>query len=735
VCFAHEGSLRGIISNSQTTKPLDGASVYINDLSKSAVSNGFGQFMMIHIKPGNYKVIITHLGFENIERDIKIEDGITTDLTIAMNEVAANLSEVTINSTKPQSLTTISDIDIKLRPINSSQDMMRMIPGLFTSQHQGGGKAEQMFLRGFDLDHGTDINVSVDGMPVNMVSHAHGQGYADLHFLIPEMVQTMNFGKGPYQIDKGDFTTAGFAEFKTYNYLDNSFVKLEGGMYDHFRTVAAIDLLNGHNGDGKNSAYIAGDYTYNRGYFDQSQNFNRLNLMGKFTSQLASDKRLTMSFTAFGSQWDASGQIPERAVSEGLIDRFGQLDQETGKTSRYNFNIEYLQSINVNSTFKSNAYVCYYDFSLISDFTFFLKDSINGDRIHQKEKRILTGYNAAYTSDYHLGSMRMKTELGLGFRFDDVMNDELSHVDANYNLLNRLAYGDVLETNMFAYANQTFYLTPKLALNAGVRMDYFINEYKDKLPVDVAESSYGGGKLSPKAGAYYNFNNKARLYFNYGSGFHSNDTRVVVAQKGKDILPNANSYDLGVTLKPIPKLLFNGALWMLDLQSEFVYVGDEAEVEPSGRTRRMGVEASLRYEVLKWLYLDGDINYTKARFRDEPVGQDYVPLAAKLTAIGGVTFKYNKWIASVRFRHMGDRPANEDNSVIAKGYTVFDAVLNYKIKRFEFGAQIENLFNTQWNEAQFDTESRLQNEAMPVSEIHFTPGTPFAFKLTAMVSF
>jgi hypothetical protein len=735
VVFAHEGSTRGNISNSQSGKPLEGVSIYIKELRRSAVTNGFGQFMIMNLQPGDYNISVTHVGFESIEMSLHIDDGVTTDLNIVMNIISANLQEITINSEKPQSLTTISDIDIKLRPINSSQDMMRMIPGLFTSQHQGGGKAEQMFLRGFDIDHGTDINVSVDDMPVNMVSHAHGQGYADLHFLIPELVQTLNFGKGPYQIDKGDFATAGFAAFKTYDYLDNSFVKLEGGMYDHFRTVAAIDLLNSSKGSGKNSAYIAGDYTYNKGYFDAPQHFNRLNLMGKFSSQLSENKRLNITLSAFGSQWDASGQIPERAVEEGLIGRFGQLDQETGKTSRYNLNIEYLQSVNASSIFKSNAYVSYYDFDLISDFTFFLKDPVNGDRIRQKEQRLLTGYNAKYTTDYHLGNLKTTTEVGAGFRHDDVSNDELSHVDANYQLLDRLAFGDVHETSIFGYANQTVYLLPQLVLNAGARLDYFVNEYKNKMPDDISLQSYTVAKVSPKLGLYYNFNNSARIYFNYGSGFHSNDTRVVVAQKGNNILPNANGYDLGVVLKPLPKLLFSGALWMLDLQSEFVYVGDEAEVEPSGRSRRMGFETSLRYEVFKWLYLDGDFNYTHARFIDEMKGNDFVPLAAKVTAIGGVTFKKDKWTTSLRFRHLGNRPANEDNTVIAKGYAVFDAVLSYRIRKFEFGAQIENLFNTKWNEAQFDTESRLQNEAMPVSEIHFTPGTPFAFKLTAMVSF
>jgi hypothetical protein len=484
VASAHVGSMRANLSSSQSGKPLEGASIYIKELRRGATTNSFGQLMIMNVQPGDYHISITHLGFESIDTSIRIDDGVTTDLNIAMTTISANLKEITINSEKTQNLVSISETDVKLRPINSSQDMMRMIPGLFTSQHQGGGKAEQMFLRGFDIDHGTDINVSLDDMPVNMVSHAHGQGYADLHFLIPELVQTLNFGKGPYQIDKGDFATAGFAAFKTFDCLDNSFVKLEGGIYGHFRTVAAIDLLNSHKGDGANSAYIAGDYTYNKGYFDAPQHFNRLNLMGKFCSQLSESKRLTITLSTFKSKWDGSGQIPVRAVEEGLINRFGQLDQETGKTSRYNFNIEYLQSINTNSIFKSNAYVSYYDFDLISDFTFFLKDPVNGDRIRQKERRLLTGYNAKYTTDYHIGNLKITTEIGGGFRYDDINNNELSHVNADYQLLDRLAFGNVYETSIFGYANQIIYLLPQLVLNVGTRFDYFINEYKSKLPED-----------------------------------------------------------------------------------------------------------------------------------------------------------------------------------------------------------------------------------------------------------
>jgi hypothetical protein len=734
--FAHYGSVKGKVYAAGSQKPLEGVSVYIKEANASAVTDVFGSFFLKNVPGGTHTVTMTYIGFELKEEQVKIEDGVTSELMIYMNPASINLKDVTINSKKAENLSSISGVDLKLRPTNSAQDMLRLVPGLFIAQHAGGGKAEQMFLRGFDIDHGTDINVSVDGMPVNMVSHAHGQGYADLHFLIPELVEKLSFGKGPYQLNKGDFTTAGFAEFHTKDQLDNSFIQAETGMFGYYRTVAGIDLLNGKN-TGKNSAYIAGEYLYNPGYFDASQDFNRINLAGKYTAHLSGDKLLKIGLSAFRSNWDASGQVPERAVASGMIGRFGAIDaNEGGNTSRYNLNLEYSQSVGRNSIFKSNLYGSYYDFELYSNFTFFLNDPINGDQIRQKEKRVLTGYNAAYTTDYSLGNMRTKTELGAGFRYDNSMDIELSHTRNRSVTISQLALGDINETNAYGYGGQTLYLLPQLVLNAGVRFDYFLHSYKDKLMVETTTRQANTHAFSPKAGLYYNFSDKGRVYFNYGVGFHSNDTRVVVPQDGDKILPLAYSYDLGTVVKPFNKLLVSAAFWVLDLDEEFVYVGDEAVIENGGKTRRMGADLSLRYELLKWLYLDGDFNYTHARAVGEPEGSNYIPLAAPFTSIGGLTVKLPGGLSSsLRYRYMGDRPANEDNSVVAKGYSVFDATVNYERKCYAFGLQVQNLFNTEWNEAQFDTESRLMNEAGPVSELHFTPGTPFFFKLTAAYKF
>jgi outer membrane cobalamin receptor len=736
VVFAHKGSLKGIVSDGSSQKPIEGVSVYIKELKTSAVTDAFGKFFLRNIPEGTYVVTLNHLGFEQTEEKIKIEDGVTTDFTFNMERTSIKMEDVTINAKKDLMLSNISEVDIKRRPINAAQDMLRLVPGLFIAQHQGGGKSDQMFLRGFDIDHGTDINISVDGMPVNMVSHAHGQGYADIHFLIPETVEQMNFGKGPYQIDKGNMATAGFVAFNTKNRLDNNLFKIEGGGFGFFRTLAAIDLLS-NTGIKNQDAYIASEYSYNKSYFDQPQNFNRINIMGKYTSYLSKDKILSFTASGFRSNWDASGQIPERAVADGLISRFGEISPEKGQTSRYNANLQYSQAINDHSSFKSNLFVSYYDFELYSNFTFYLEDSINGDQIRQKERRVITGYNGAYSSNYTIGRLRAKTDLGIGFRYDNVMDNELSHTKDFEVTLNGLSLGDVHETNLFAYAHQTFYLMPELVLNTGLRYDRFIHNYADKLPaLEKMRSTATTGAFSPKAGLYYNFANNARLYFNYGIGFHSNDTRVVVPQNGIGVLPLAFSYDLGTIIKPYDRLLLSAGLFLLDLQQEFVYVGDGAVVEPSGRTRRLGADFSLRYDIAKWLYADVDVNYTHARATDEKTGEDYIPLAAQFTSIGGLTIKPVKHLTiSLRYRYMGDRPANEDYSVTARGYKLFDLVANYSRRKYELGVQIQNLFNTEWNEAQFDTETRLRHEAASISQICFTPGTPFFFKLTAAYKF
>jgi len=630
-------------------------------------------------------------------------------------------------------LNTISQIDLETQPVNTSQDLLRKVPGLFIGQHAGGGKAEQIFLRGFDIDHGTDINISVDGMPVNMVSHAHGQGYADLHFVIPETIDNIDFDKGPYFADKGNLTTAGYVAFKTKDTLNKSTLGLDIGQYNTYRMLGQFNLLNVKG----QSAYVATEYQMTDNYFNAPQNFRRTNFFGKYTAQLNSYDRFSISLSHFTSNWDASGQIPERAVINGLISHFGAIDPtEGGNTSRSNLIVQYDKVVDQNSFIKNTAYLGKYNFELYSNFTFYLNDPVNGDQIAQKENRTFAGFQSEYNRTYHFNEgKQLLFKFGTGLRNDSNKDVELSHTLNRSEILERLARGDINQTNLFGYTSADFTFG-KWLINAGLRYDYFKFDYEDKLTVAYARQSVTKGALSPKLNFLYTPNTNLQFFLKGGKGFHSNDTRVVVAQSGEDILPAAFGVDLGLVWKPLPRMIVNSALWYLYLAQEFVYVGDEAIVEPSGRTKRKGVDLGLRYQLNNWLFLNGDYTYTYARAMDEAPGEDYIPLAPINTFAAGLSAKNLKgFSAGARMRFLGNRPADETNTVTAKGYFVTDLSANYQFKNFSVGFNIDNVFNVKWKETQFLTESRLYSEANAVEEIHYTAGTSFFSRLMFRYSF
>ena len=599
------------------------------------------------------------------------------------------------------------------------------MPGLFIGQHAGGGKAEQIFLRGFDIDHGTDIGITVDGLPVNMVSHAHGQGYADLHFVIPETVDKIDFGKGPYYADKGNFATAGYVNFKTKRNLDHSSIKIEKGQFSTNRILGMFDVLNNK----KHDAYIATEYISTDGPFESPQNFNRINLFGKYTGNITPLDKLGVTFSHLTSKWDASGQIPQRAVDLGMISRFGAIDDtEGGNTGRTNVMINYEKFIDEQSFIKSSIFYSKYDFELYSNFTFFLEDEINGDQIKQKESRNIYGLNSDYYRSFSFNEVEATLQAGVNLRNDQSNNNELSHTLNRSQTLAQIQFGNINETNLGTYINTNFYYK-KWTFNPSIRLDYFDFQYNDALQTTYLTQTSSKTIISPKLNVLYDYTQNLQLYLKGGKGFHSNDTRVILAQNGKETLPSAYGLDAGLVWKPVPKLLVNTAYWYLFLEQEFVYVGDAGIVEPSGKTRRQGIDLSIRYQPLKWLFWNFDTNYTHARSIEEEIGNDYIPLAPDFIIESGLSAIHKSGIyGGANVRHIKDRPANEDNSIIAEGYTVVDLNMGYKWKSLNFSIQIQNLLNTEWNETQFATESRLQNETTAVEEIHFTPGSPFFIK-------
>ncbi|SFC29386.1 Outer membrane receptor proteins, mostly Fe transport [Flexibacter flexilis DSM 6793] len=730
--FGQNNSL--YVLDSTTKIPVQFAVVQSQDLKFSQTTDENGFVSLNKLPENTRRLVVSRVGFQ--AKTIDMKELITSKSMVYLQPKITSLSEVVINASANNGIfKTISDLDIHLRPINNSQEVLRMVPGLFIGQHAGGGKAEQIFLRGFDLDHGTDINISVDGMPVNMVSHAHGQGYADLHFVIPELIENVNFNKGPYFADKGNFTTAGFVEFKTKDYLENNFVKAEGGQFNTFRGIAGINLLKTQPDRRDQSLYMATEASYTKGYFTESQNFRRFNGVLKYHGKLSPNHSFSATATGFTSQWLASGQIPERAVKANLIGWYGAIDpNEGGQTSRYNANVELLSHLNNGATWRNQLYYSKYLFELYSNFTFYKEDTVNGDQIRQKENRNIWGYNSTYQHQHAVGTLLAETKAGVQVRYDDINNLELSRTkDRTINTQNMM-FGDVRELNAAAYVSEKVSVTDQLDVTGALRFDYFRNHYADHL-ADTTMSS-NSNFISPKLNFNYRLNDNLQLYWYNGRGFHSNDTRVAVQQNGKKVLPPAYGTDLGMVKKLGKKFFLQTAIWYLWLDQEFVYVGDEGVVEAGGQTRRFGLDVSARYEIISNLYADLELSLANPRALGVAHSESYLPLAPRVTSVGGLTYRQRKgWNGSLRYRYMADRPANETNTVVAEGYWVVDAAANYTTQRWEAGLSIQNLLNTKWKETQFDTESRLQNEPAAVSEIHFTAGTPFFARLNLTVFF
>lgn len=718
--FNYGQQLKGFVSNT-LNQPLEATYVYNLNSKSHAHTLENGSFILNETKLGD-SIKVGLLGYNN---RILVPENLNEVLKIVLTEKTYQLDELVI-SEQLNALSTITRLDLNTSPVNSSQEILRKVPGLIIGQHAGGGKAEQLFLRGFDIDHGTDVSLSVDGMPVNMVSHAHGQGYSDLHFVIPETVNKIDFGKGPYYAKEGDFNTAGYVNFSTKDYLSKSYLNLSVGQFGTLRTLGMFNVLENVKDQ---NAYLAFEYLTGDGPFESPQNFNRLNMFVKYVLYTPKNDKLTLTASHFTSRWDASGQIPQRAVDRGIISRFGAIDDtEGGNTARANFNLEFTKQVSDQTIFKTNAFYSNYDFELYSNFTFFLEDHINGDQIKQKEIRDIFGINTAFKTETYLGQTPINFNYGLGLRHDISNDNELSKTLNKTTVLEHLQFGDINQTNMDAFVNAEFEFG-KFTVAPALRFDYFKFLYNDKILNDGRIKTENKSIVSPKLNFFYKATNNLQWFLKSGIGFHSNDARAVVTNQKENILPRAYGLDFGIIWKPTPKLILNTAVWYLFLEQEFVYVGDAGIVEPSGKTERYGLDFGVRYQFNDWLYFDTDATYTKARSMEDPEGENYIPLAPDFTMAGGLSVKNNKGFSgSIKYRYIDDRPANEDNSIVADGYLVSDLSASYTIKDITLGLVIENLFDTKWNETQFATESRLQNETQPVEEIHFTPGTPFFLK-------
>ncbi len=746
---AQNGLLKGSVKDSATHEAIPFVFVAVIDSASkqyTAIGDQLGNFRFANLHPGKYALQISILGYKPIALPVAINaNEQAPTLFILLSHDAVSLSQVTVTgSTKNtgQNLNVINQLDMVLRPINSAQDLMRLVPGLFLAQHQGGGKAEQIFLRGFDADHGTDFAVFWDGIPVNMPSHAHGQGYADSHFMIPETIDQLNVYKGDYTTHIGDFATAGAAEFFTKDYIDNM-VKVEYGDYGYNRIMGILNLIGKDKhifSKYKESAYISAEGAYNAAsYFVHPQDYKRFSVFGKYFGKLSERTSLSIEGSYFNASWSGSGQIPTRAVTEGLITRWGALDpSEGGITDRTNANVILKTTYDDGSIFKNQVYYSYYQLNLFTDFTFLLVDSVHGDGINQRDNgRNIFGYNGTYEINSYPGGRHLQTVFGISSKID--MGQIALRQQEGRVILDTVSMGNLYEQNVSAFVDETYHFTDHFFVNAGVRADYYYIQYEQISPAPVLPGLFPNpdssgtvtkAKISPKLNLFYDVSHNVQLFIKGGYGFHSNDARVIVSNPNANTLPTAIGYEIGSIFKPVHDMIVNVEFFGLNLQNEYTYDQDVAQEVANGSTIRLGIDFSIRYQIIKKLFFDMDVEYSHGRFTDSAAGHNYIPLAPTLTSVAGITYRNPQgFSASLRYRYIDNRPADSQNELTAYGYFLLDAVVKYRYKQYELGMTVENILNVNWNEAQFETLTRILGDPPAgINQLCFTPGAPRLIK-------
>ena len=629
--------------------------------------------------------------------------------------------------------TRIGGEEFNARPASRVGELLEAVPGLIVTQHSGEGKANQYFLRGFNLDHGTDLAITVNGMPVNMPTHGHGQGYADINFLIPELVQAVNVRKGPYFADRGDFASAGSVDIDYLNKLPKNLVEITVGSLGYRRGLAAGSTAVGN---GTLLAAIEG-VKYN-GPWDVPDNVRKLNGVLRYSQGTATDG-FTLSAMAYSNGWNSTDQVAQRAIDQNIISRFGTLDATDGGTSsRFSLSSNWAHSSAFGQS-KASAYVVRSSMQLFNNFTYLLDDPVNGDQFSQRDRRTLVGFNASHSFDARFAGIDTQTRVGLQTRADDI------HVGLFRTLqratLSTVREDNVREGNLGLWADTTARWTGWLRTTIGLRQDTFAGRVLSDTPENSGNAS--AAIASPKAGIVLGPWFKTEFYGNAGYGLHSNDIRgaTITVDPNDRVTPldrvpllvRSRGTETGIRTKAIPDLTSSLALFVLDFDSELLFVGDAGTTEPSRPSRRVGVEWTNKYKPVSWLTFDLDVAYTRAHFTDFDPAGDRIPGAPAWIASGAVTFgKETGWFGALKGRYFGPRPLIEDDSVRSLQSLIFNARAGY---RFDNGLKLQldvlNLFNAQTNQIEYYYLSRLPGEPIGgVGDRHVHPAEPLAVRLT-----
>ncbi|MFO1355324.1 MAG: TonB-dependent receptor [Gammaproteobacteria bacterium] len=631
---------------------------------------------------------------------------------------------------------------LEVRPLGRTGEILEVVPGLIVTQHSGDGKANQYFLRGFNLDHGTDLATSVDGVPVNMPTHGHGQGYTDLNFVIPELVQEVQYRKGTYYADAGNFSAAGTVNLAWRDRLDRPFATVEAGEFGYRRGLLA-GSLEAAGGD----LLLAADYTGNDGPWQLDENLSRINALARY-SRATDTGRFSLTLQGHDADWDATDQIPQRAVDSGRIGRFGFIDPTDGGAShRYSIAAHGEGALGA-GRYRALAYVVDYRMKLFSNFTYFMDDPVHGDQFEQYDDRRIYGGSASWSLPVEVFGAASSFQAGGDLRYDDIGTVGLYHT-ATRQRIGTVREDAVRQGSIAGFLSLDSRWTGWLRSNLGLRADYFHFDVNSNIAANSGTES--ATELSPKLSLAFGPWRQTEFFANIGKGFHSNDARgttirVDPADTSRAVdrvspLVGALGSELGLRTAILPRTQLSLGLWQLRLDSELLFVGDAGITEPNRKSRRQGLEFSAIWSPLDWLVLDLDLAWTHARFDEpdpaDPAAGNRIPGAVDSVAALGVAVNHpSGWTGGLRIRHFGPAPLIEDNSVRSSATTVVNLEGGYRIApRLKLTATLLNLFDSRDNDITYYYESQLPGEAAPVADIHFHPVEPRTLRLALTAEF
>ena len=624
------------------------------------------------------------------------------------------------------------------RTVYRPGELLETVPGLIVTQHSGEGKANQYFARGFNLDHGTDLRISIDGMLVNQRSHGHGQGWADTNFMIPELASGLQYQKGPYYADQGDFSSAGSVNIGYVNKLPQGIATIGAGNQGYLR-----GLIANSQEVGAGTILYAGELLKKDGPWDKKEHYGKFNAVLRY-SQDSGPTKFNVTGMGYGGHWDATDQIPLRAVKSRLIPYLGNVDPtDGGESHRYSLSGA-LQHQSDYGVTKVNLYTLHSNLALFSNFTYFLRDEVNGDQFRQNDKRFQTGLNASHAWINTIGRFTVENTVGLQFQ-NDFIDNGLSYTKAR-QVLSTVRKDSIMENSIGLYYQNNIQWLKKFRTVLGVRSDFYWFDVNSNNSANSGKQydSMTNPKLSAILGPFY----ETEFYASYGSGFHSNDARgtttTVDPASGLPVgrvnpLVRSTGYEAGIRTGIIPGMQASVSLFRLNLDSELLFVGDAGTTEASRPSRRDGIEASIFYMPFKWLTIDLDYAIAKSRFRDNAPEGNHIPNSLQGVGSAAIAFdNLGPFFGSTQFRYFGKRNLLEDGSQHSGNTMTWNGQVGYKVtKQFRVMAQVFNILNTRADAITYFYESRLANEpsGQATADKHFHPIESRSFRINMVYSF